>query len=184
MKFTFRELARSWREVSMSVALHKRWRVLFAAIILPLPTLIEFFRTTSLDDWTFPRAITFALLLTIWVGIIAYLISPFRNWRMFQVVLMALSCLILGLLAFGLGDLPPVTALLLGGSGVLLFIAAIRFSGPSVEDLRLVRMIEKEPSGYGHVSWWIQLLAYAVLAITMGIPVIVILVDLYEMMTR
>lgn len=161
----------SFREASFRVALRRRWRVLVAAIGFLSFLLITVFLDSSLVGWTLLRAITFALLLTIWIGIIAWLISPVRNWRMFPMVLMAIACLLLGSLAFS-SD-PPLAAVLgFGSAGVLLFVAALRIKAPTEEERRLAAADRER----GYVSWWIQLLVIAVLAI----PALAFLVYLFK----
>ena len=148
--------------------------MLIAALVLPLPLLIAVFRNSTLEGWNLLAAITFALLLTVWIGIIAWLVSPIRYWWMFKVVLIALSCLLVRTLLFGPSEPAPV--LILGSAAVLLLIAAIRTRAPTEDDIRLARIADGP--GDGHSSWWMTLLAVAVLAI----PAISILKSLYGML--
>lgn len=165
------------REAATRMALRLRWRLLPAATFFPSPLLLAIFRNSSLEGWTLLSAITFALLLTVWIGIIAWIISPIRNWRMFQVVLMAIACLILGSLVVGPAGPSPVAVLVLGSAAVLLFIAAVKIKAPSAEEIRLAHIANQESSGHVHVSWWLKLLVFVLLAIPVGL----ILTSLYEM---
>jgi hypothetical protein len=166
----------NFRKAGILVAHGRRGRVLGAAVLFPLPLLIAVFRNSTFEGWNLLAAITFALLLTVWIGIIAWLISPIRCWWMFKVVLIALSCLLMRSLLFGPAAPAPVPVLILGSAAVLLLIAAIRIRAPTEEDIRLARMADQP--GVGHSSWWITLLALAVLAV----PAIVILKSLYGML--
>lgn len=116
--------------------------MLGAAVFFPSPLLFALFRNSSLEGWNLLSAITFALLLTVWIGIITWLASPIRHWRMFKVVLIALSCLLVRVLAFGPSDPSPVLVLILGSAAALLFVAALRIRPPTAEDIRLARIAE------------------------------------------
>jgi hypothetical protein len=166
-----------FRKAGILSAHTTRWRVLGAAVVFPSPLLVAVFRNSALEGWNLLSAITFALLLTVWIGIIAWLISPIRNWRMFPVVLIALSCLLVRSLVFGPAEPTVVPVLILGSAAVLLFVAAVRIRAPTAEDVRLARIAEA-PAGGGHVSGWIKFVGIAVLAIL----ALLILRSLYEML--
>lgn len=153
-----------FRDASTLVAYRLRWRVLLLAVFFPSPLLIAVFRSSSLEGWSVASAITFALLMTIWAGIIAWLISPIRNWRAFQVVLLAISCLLLGHVFSSLA--PPRDAgpdellwrLIVGGAAAWIFMAAIQIQAPTEENIRLARSVDERSSG-GPRSLWIYIVA-------------------------
>lgn len=150
-----------FREASTLVAYRLRWRVLLPAVFFPSPLLIAVFRSSALEGWSLSSAITFALLVTIWGGIIAWLIAPIRNWWAFKVVLLAIAFLLFDQLISGL-DLPgaadPWRLLIVGGAAALIFIAAIRIRAPTAEDIRLTRNVSERSSG-GPWSMWTFVLA-------------------------
>ena len=133
----------SFRKAGFLTAYRLRWRVLGAAVFFPSPLLFAVFRNSSLEGWNLLSAITFALLLTVWIGIITWLAAPLRHWRMFKVVLIALACLVLRALVFGPAERTIATVLILGSAAALLCIAALRIRPPTEEDIRFARIAEK-----------------------------------------
>lgn len=146
------------------VAYRLRWRVLLPAVFFPSPLLIAVFRDASDEGWNVSRAITFALLLTIWSGIIAWLISPIRNWRAFQVVLLAIAWLLIGHVISGWARLgggdawEPVWLLIVAIAAALILVAALRIREPTEESIRLARSVDERSFG-GPRSVWVYIVA-------------------------
>lgn len=152
------------REASTLVAYRLRWRVLLPAVFFPSPLLIAVFRNSSLEGWSVPSAVTFALLVTIWSGIIVWLISPIRNWRAFQVVLLAIASLLVSHVISearlrSADASAPAGLLIVGSAAALIIIAALRIRAPSQDDIRLARSDDERSSGGQPGSSWVYIVA-------------------------